>query len=123
MINLVDVKSTLYNATSVTSYDAVVPGRVRLLKIVARANAISSGAENATSPVYLLDEPRVAATGWTVTYQITVPATSSALNIQLNTVIDLGENGILFKDGIYSTLVPHPSTAPSCADFVNLFYA
>ena len=114
----------MYNATTQSATSAVISGRVRLMKIVARGNALSSGDENDTSPVFILNAP-VSGSGIvlsSIMYQLNIPSTS-AWSLQLNHSIDFGLNGILFEDGLYSAIQQFPSTAPSCADFVNLFYA
>jgi len=124
MISLVDVNAKMYNATTQSATSAVISGRVRLMKIVARGNALSSGDENDTSPVFILNAP-VSGSGIvlsSIMYQLNIPSTS-AWSLQLNHSIDFGLNGILFEDGLYSAIQQFPSTAPSCADFVNLFYA
>ena len=124
MISLVDVNAKMYNATTQSATSAVISGRVRLMKIVARGNALSSGDENDTSPVFIMNAPVSggAITPSSIMYQLNIPSTS-ALSLQLNHSIDFGLNGILFEDGLYSAIQQSPSTAPSCADFVNLFYA
>ena len=124
MISLVDVNAKMYNATTHSSTSAVISGRIRLMKVVARGNALSPGDENDTSPVFIMNAPVSggAITPSSIMYQLNIPSTS-ALSLQLNHSIDFGLNGILFEDGLYSAIQQSPSTAPSCADFVNLFYA